>query len=252
MWKALNNYKLIGNVYGYKKNQKTDPTTATLFRFTMNCVLLVIAFLKFTLSEKLLKFYKTECSFNPKYIANGTCDLRVKSRSLVVTNAEVDLVIPVENLYVNAALYKYYSQFRPFLFNESAYFCELVDERFNSKLTYFGKTMYRIARKYTNGILCGHKVSNWNIFNSNKSLVKFQPGHYYIKDLTFYYDTFKFFLETGKYKVSVNFFERNGTDLESLGNYNLFLDVYMKYTRYPTPGKKEFHELPRKSSIDSL
>lgn len=129
---------------------------------TMRTVLLLTAFLSLSFCEKVLKFYKTECMFNPKYVANGTCNLRVKSRSLVTTNIDYTLLIPMENVYMNAVFYKFYNQFRPLHFNESLLFCDVADGHFygDKGYSYFSKTIIRFCRKFSNMIVCKHKVSD--------------------------------------------------------------------------------------------
>lgn len=141
-----------------KLNQQNQPSRHPS---KMKCGLLLIAFLNFSLCEKLLKFYKTECNFNPKYMTNATCNLRMKSRNTVVANVDFDVVIPMKNLYITGVYYKFYNQFRPFLFNESAGTCDIADGSFSTMkgISYYGKTIARIASKFTNAIVCNYKVS---------------------------------------------------------------------------------------------
>lgn len=70
-------------------------------------------------------------------------------------------------------------------------------------------------------------------------LIAFQPGTYYLRDLYLNYDTFKFFMEEGRYKIGIFVYEKKKSELETVGNYSLFFDVNIKYTKYPTFGKKE-------------
>lgn len=113
----------------------------------MNSGLFLIAFLHLSSGEKFLKFYKSDCTPNSKYLANFTCDLKIKSRSLITANAEGDVLVTLRDVYINVGLYKFYNQFRPFLFNETALLCDIVDGSFSTQkgISYFTKSIVRVG-----------------------------------------------------------------------------------------------------------
>lgn len=123
-------------------------------------VLLFIIFLNYSKCEKYIKFYKTDCNFNPKYVANGTCTLKMKSRQAFIANVEYDLLIEMKNVIANPVMYKFYNQFRPFLIDQTVKLCEITDKNsFLAGMNYYTKTIYRIVNRNTNALICHHKVS---------------------------------------------------------------------------------------------
>lgn len=123
--------------------------------------LFFIAFLSVCSCEKLLNFYKSECAFNPKYIGNGSCDLDLRSHKLGVTNIDFGLIIPLENVHLNWVLFRFFTQFRPYLYNESTSLCEVTDGSFtnNRKLSFLTKTIIKNSKHNMNMPSCKLNVS---------------------------------------------------------------------------------------------
>lgn len=126
-------------------------------KFAATVIVLILFLNYFTFGEKILKMYKTECNYNPKYVANGSCSLKIKSRESFVTNVDYDLLINMTDVTVNIVFYKFYNQFRPFLFNEKFKLCNVSNGRL-SGLNYYAKTVLRITAKYSNALICHHIV----------------------------------------------------------------------------------------------
>lgn len=142
-------------IWSETKKFHTDILLNICPRFIMKYRLLfLLILLELSYGQKYLKFYKTDCIFNPKYVANGTCSLRMKARGLAVANVDYDILIDMWNVSAHVVMYKYYNQFRPFLIDEKALLCKLItDISYMSGMNYFAKTVYRIVRKFSNAIL---------------------------------------------------------------------------------------------------
>lgn len=108
-------------------------------------------------SEKQTKFYNTKCNFNPKWIENGTCFLKILKRNVIRANVDYDLILPMKNVSVQIVLSKFYSQFRPFMINEWAQLCKYL--KYPDTYNFFVRSAYRILIKYTNSIICEHPVN---------------------------------------------------------------------------------------------
>lgn len=129
-------------------------------RIWFRCVLL------FTISSSLanlaLKFYKVDCVFYPEYVENGTCNLKVLRRDLVIANVDYDLKKSMNNVTVHFHTFKLYSQFRPFLIDSWLNLCEVSEEGGYNAYNFFVKLLYRIAKRTSNNaIICNHTVSLW-------------------------------------------------------------------------------------------
>lgn len=113
-------------------------------------------------TEMNIKLYSTLCKFNPKWVDNGTCALKVIARNRVKFNVDYDLVLPMNNVTVHLTLFKYYNQFRPFLINDWANLCKGLSEL--SPYNFYLKTLFRQAMKYSNIINCHHKVIVYSLY----------------------------------------------------------------------------------------
>lgn len=71
------------------------------FYFTVTLLSILVSLI---FGEKFLKMYKAECHFSPKYVVNGTCSLKIKSREAFVANVDYDLLIDMRNVTVNIVL----------------------------------------------------------------------------------------------------------------------------------------------------
>lgn len=107
-------------------------------------------------SENILKFYKTDFVFNHDYVENGTCNLKVVDRNTILANVEYDLVLKMTNVTAQFQMFKFYSQFRPFLINSWFNLCQLI--RNKDSYNFFVKLLYRIVAKTTNSFKCNHEV----------------------------------------------------------------------------------------------
>lgn len=131
----------------------------TVYSSTMYSRFVLVIFVNVVLCEKYLKFYKDDLEFNRKYLVNAISSLRMKSRNSVNFNIECDLLVNVKNVFAHAVLYKFYNQFRPFLFNDSAVLCDVLKPNsYLGGVQYFGKTVIRIMKRYSNMIQCNHSV----------------------------------------------------------------------------------------------
>lgn len=124
-------------------------------------------FVTFSSSEYFLKFYKTECVFNPEYIDNGSCYLKIVRRNLILANVDYDLKIPMTNVTAHFRMMKFYNQFRPFLINSWLSVCQLSKKDGIDVYNFFVKLFYRLAAKTTNAFVCHHLVSilYWKSFD---------------------------------------------------------------------------------------
>ena len=113
-------------------------------------------------SEYHIKFYNTNCTFNTKYIGNGTCNLKLVARNTIRANVDYDLLLPMQNVTAYFKLFKFYNQFRPFLINEWINLCHLIKDF--SSYNFFVKMGYRIVKKYSNAIICKHCVGFFVLF----------------------------------------------------------------------------------------
>lgn len=114
-------------------------------------------------SEKILKFYNTECAYNKKYISNYTCNLKVKGRDVVLSNGEFILKEHVKNARIHVELFKYEDRFKPFLLNVTFYICDVFKS--TGLQNVLVKTVVTIIEKVSNIIKCGHEVRfSINIF----------------------------------------------------------------------------------------
>ena len=114
--------------------------------------------LSFEAPQHYLKFYNTECNFNPKYVANGSCSLKVPGRNLVLANVDYDLITPMKNITVFGKVFKFYNQFRPFLIDEIVNLCKLANPGGFGSYNFFVKLIARIILKSSNTIKCYHEV----------------------------------------------------------------------------------------------
>lgn len=126
----------------------------------MKCLLLLIALVNTSLCEKIVKFQKVECPTNPRYLANATCELKILPNNLISANGEVDLIVPLENVHINWVLYRFFTEYRPFIHNESLSSCEAVNSSFtkSQKLSYLSKRIMKNLKKSSNIVLCNYAV----------------------------------------------------------------------------------------------
>ena len=160
-------------------------------------------------AELFMKFYNTECKYNPKYVANGTCDLDVYGRDLVRANVDYDLIRSMRNVTALIKLLKFYNQFRPHLINEYYNLCKADNKAGFESYNFFVKFFIRILKKFSNAIICNH-----------------EPKHYYFRNIDVKFEQVKFLFEAGKYKIVFEVYE--GYPFETVGNYSLSLEVYEK------------------------
>ncbi|XP_061401906.1 uncharacterized protein LOC133337715 [Musca vetustissima] len=82
-------------------------------------------------SNIALRFTNIKCkSFHPEFSTFEKCNLRVIGRGIIGVNIYVKLwQLPVNNVSVNAAIFKKANGYRPFLYNMSADFCHYMAHR---------------------------------------------------------------------------------------------------------------------------
>lgn len=119
-------------------------------------VILIFSLSLIIFAEENIKLYNTVCNFNPKWIANGSCVLKMVARNKVRFNVDYDLVQRMDNVTLHLKLMKFYNQFRPFLINEWANLCKATSN--DSPYNFFVKTLIRQAAKFSNIVICHHKV----------------------------------------------------------------------------------------------
>lgn len=135
---------------------------------------LFFIFLKLTFSQKYLKLYKTDCEFNPEYIVNGSCSLKMVTRESFAANIDYDVIKEMKNITMNVIFYRFYSQFRPYLFEESINLCKALNTHsYLNGLNYYARTIYRIVNKFSNSVICHHKVSFQIYFKNYFKFSKF-------------------------------------------------------------------------------
>lgn len=109
-------------------------------------------------AEKYVKLYNLVCEPSPKWTENATCNLKVIGRNVVVANMEMDSKAQFNNISVHFQLFKFYSQFRPFLINIDFNVCDVISKRAPSR--FYVNAMLRILSKFSNAIRCPLSVSN--------------------------------------------------------------------------------------------
>lgn len=171
--------------------------------------LILLALINTAFTEIQVKLYNTKCNFNPKFVANGTCTLKMISRNQVVSNVEYDLVHTMKNVSFHLRLFKFYSQFRVFLVNEWVGLCKAVSDK--GLYNFFVKTFMRVITRFSNSVICLHKPNK----------------HYYFRNIVLPEEVFKKLLEIGKYKLTVDVYE--GVPIETVGNYSISLDIFENY-----------------------
>lgn len=132
--------------------------TGTLFK--MFRTLVFLALIISGISEKQLKLYNTKCSFSQKYVANGTCSLKLIARNEVVFNSDFDLVLPLKNVTFHIRVLKFYNQYRPFVINDWVNLCNMI--RNKGIFNFFVKAYVSNLSRFSNAIICHHPVIKIN------------------------------------------------------------------------------------------
>ena len=135
----------------------------------MRTPLIFLSLLLLSDAQKYIKFYKDECYGSKKYAVNVTCRITPKTRYLSTANFDADLIREVKNVTVHIKMYKFYNQFRPFLIDEWANFCKILNPKdFLGGASYFMRTAYRVIKRFTNIIRCHYDVSDDCVVNEYK------------------------------------------------------------------------------------
>ncbi|KAL5273234.1 hypothetical protein ACFFRR_000163 [Megaselia abdita] len=183
----------------------------------MKYLLIILVCFNLSVSEKVLKFYKIEIKVDPRFVANESCSLTVPSRNRVLANFEGIAIVELKNITVNFRGFKFYNQFRPFLINEWINVCSIF--KGHGSFNYFAKTLKRFVMRYGNLIQCLYK-----------------PGYYFLKNLEMPYNSFQFFLDTGKYKMDFYVFE--GYPLVNIINATLYLEITEDFKNWRKKAKE--------------
>lgn len=126
-------------------------------------LLFTVVFWNLCFCKHKLEYYKTECIFNPKHIANGTC----KIVNTVSANVDWDLLLPTKNSNANFTFYKlFHGGFRPFMYKLSFSMCDLADKSLQNKIEVNSiiRGIMKTFGKHTNGFVCNPKVSKLTIW----------------------------------------------------------------------------------------
>ncbi|KAL5277159.1 hypothetical protein ACFFRR_002407 [Megaselia abdita] len=152
-----------------------------------------------------IKPYNTVCNFNPKWVDNGTCTLKLIARNRVRFNVDYDLFLPMKNVTIHLQFFKFYNQFRPFLMNDWANLCSALSNI--SPYNFFIKTLLRQTTKYSNMNNCYHAVG----------------VHYQLRNADIPPQFFGLFMDPGKYKVELHVYE--GYPYDTVGNWSVSFDI---------------------------
>lgn len=118
----------------------------------------MVIILRITEADKYVKLYNLVCEPSQKWTDNVTCGLKVIGRNVVVANMEMDSKYPFKNISVHFQLFKFYSQFRPFLIDVKFNACDIWNKRVISN--FYINVMLRILAKFSNALKCPLNVSN--------------------------------------------------------------------------------------------
>ncbi|KAL5273759.1 hypothetical protein ACFFRR_000482 [Megaselia abdita] len=162
-------------------------------------------------ADKYVKLYNIVCETSSKWIENATCRLKVIGRNVVVANMEMDTKNPFRNISVHFQVFKFYSQFRPYIINTAFNICDILKKRAASN--FYINTIIRILSKFSNAIQCP------------------LSGHIYAKNLEIKYEYLRLFVEERKYRLNFKFYE----GLDTLANVTMYAEIINKYSR---PTKK--------------
>lgn len=115
--------------------------------------------------EKFIDFKYGEIVYNPKYVTNGTCSLKQKGTSVEI-NVDFDILVDLRNLTMRVVIYRMTNgEFLPQGLNENIVVCDFLKSNNLFSLNYFAQKMYKIAQKYSNALVCIHKVGFFFHFN---------------------------------------------------------------------------------------
>lgn len=127
--------------------------------------LVFLALIILVAAEKKVKLYNTNCTYSPKYMANGNCSLKIVARNEAVANADWDLVLPLKNITFSIRVLKFYNQFRPFLINDWINLCRLLSNK--GIFNFFIKSFVANISRFSNAVICHHPVIRCFSFHIN-------------------------------------------------------------------------------------
>lgn len=171
--------------------------------------------------EKGIRFANCDCSVNKEYLNLTKCNLKAYSREKVLANVDFFLLKNVTNCTMHFSVFKATSTGRyfPYLFDYWGNFCAMVKE--GSNINFILKQTKRIMAKFSNSMKCFHKVKT-TFLKKKKTFYKtffFKADFYYFRNVEIEYRLLKFFLENGRYRMHIDFYEAIRMDLITLGNY---------------------------------